>query len=200
MIWHSTRDPNGNLRYNQEHTKPELHEQGALPKSQQFADTGKTLGVASRGFHFTGRSTASDNHDANGNLHSDRSLLYDDRQNNESFIDSRNGTRANPDFKTPFGGVVTLGPVAGGVEFTPSSAEPVAQGQPGTTGPDWWSRIKSNFRSSTVTQSTNLPTKPAEKFQIGLRSSNVKVAKQDQKPTKESGLMTNTGVIGSVTR
>lgn len=198
MLHKTTRDPNGNLRYHMEHTQEdEQAKLSLLPKSQQFADTALTLGIVSRGFHFTGMTTENQDHDAA--IHSDKSLLHDPRQNNESFIDSRNGTTANPSFKSPIGGPQTTGPNPGGVEFVPSQAEPGAQGQ-GGAGPSWWDRIVSNFRAGTNTQSTNLGAKPPEKFQIGLRSSNVKVAKQDQTPTKESGLMTSTGVIGNISR
>jgi hypothetical protein len=177
MVHRTTRDPNGNLRYHQEHTKPFLPEQDALPKSRQFDDTTATLGVASRGFAFTGMTTDNQGHD--NAIHSGNSLLYDPRQNNERFVESRNGARSNAPFKTGGDIFQTTGPVAGGVEFIPSQAEPSAQGQ-GGYGPSWWDRIKTNFRAPNETQSTNLGTKPAEKYQIGLRASNVKVKKQDQ--------------------
>lgn len=199
MLWKTQRDPNGNLRYPLEHTPEDQTQKFSLnPKSQQFADTTPTLGVNSRGFHFTGRTTESDGY--NAGIHSERSLLYDVRQNNESFIESRVGATTNPSFKTPVGGPSTTGPVPAGVEFVPSQAEPSAQGQ-GGKGPTWWDRITSNIRAGTNTQSTNLGVKPAEKFQIGLRSSEQKPIKVDQvKPTKETGLMTNTGSAGSPPR
>jgi len=177
MIYHSDRDPNGNTSYPAEQTLPDNSQQGLLPQSNQFDDTGRTLGVASRGFHFTGHTTENQGHDAK--IHSGKSLLYDPRQNNENFIESRTGDRSNPPFKT--GGDIfhTVGPVPSGVEFVPSTAEPKKQGQ-GGHGPSWWDRILSNQRSNTDTQSSNVGVKPPEKFQVGLRSSNVKVMKQDQ--------------------
>jgi hypothetical protein len=66
------------------------------------------------------------------------------------------------------------------VAFTPSTAAPTAQGG---TGPTWWDRITTNFRDGIGTQSTNLATKPPEKFQIGLRSMIVKPQKTDQAKT-----------------
>jgi len=159
-----------------EHTKPDAHEQGALPKSQQFADTGRTLGVASRGFAFTGMSTENQGHDAA--IHSGKSLLRDPRQSNEYFVEDRSGSQARPAFQ---GGAVSLqtsGQQPDATAFTASEATPVAQGG---KGPSWTDRIRSNWRNFGNTQSTNMGTKPPEKFQIGLRSSNVKVQKQDQK-------------------
>jgi len=175
MIRKSQRDPSGNMRYPAEHTRPTVDmQQSALPNSQQFEDTTRTLGVDSKGFHFTGQTTISENHDQA--IHSAGSLLYDDRPNTENFIEQRNGARSNPQFKDA-PGPQTFGPVTPGVEFTPSSAEPAERGH-GTTGPSWWDRIKQNFRGGVNTQSSNLGQKPNEKFQIGLRSSNVVVAPQ----------------------
>lgn len=176
MITLTKRDPDGNLRYHQEHTKEDPSTvYTMLPKSQQFADTGRTLGIASKGFHFTGNTTENQGHDAA--IHSGKSLRKDARDDNESFVESRNGTRANPAFKTDGDIFMTTGGVDHGTVFTPSTAAPPAQGG---TGPIWWERIKTNFRSNTQTQSTNVGVKPPEKFQVGLRSSNVKVQKQDQ--------------------
>lgn len=177
MIYHTQRDPNGNLRYHLEHT-PEDHfsKLSLLPQSQQFADTTATLGVESRGFHFTGNTTENQGHDEA--IHSDRSLLYDDREDTESFIFSRIGATSNPSFKDP-PPVQRTGPNVSGTDFFPSTAEPAAQGS-GGAGPSWWDRITANFRSSTNTQSTNLGVKPNEKFQIGLRSSIQTPVKPDQ--------------------
>lgn len=177
MIYHTQRDPDGNLRYHLEHT-PEDHSAklSLLPKSQQFADTTATLGVGSRGFHFTGNTTENQGHDAA--IHSSKSLLHDDRDDTESFIFSRNGACSNPSFKDP-PAVQRTGPNVSGTDFFPSTSEPAAQGA-GGAGPSWWNRIKANFRSSTNTQSTNLGIKPNEKFQIGLRSSIQTPVKPDQ--------------------
>jgi hypothetical protein len=208
MIWHSNRDPDGNLRYHLEHTKEDPSTvYSMLPKSQQFADTGRTLGIASRGFAFTGNTTENQGHDAA--IHSSKSLLNDPRQINEWFVESRNGAESNPSFKTDDGLFQTTGPQPDATSFTPSQAAPVKQGG---TGPSWWERIQENFRSNQQTQSSNLGTKPPEKFQVGLRSSNVKVMKQDQHnnpgPTGPSAggvpsvgtYGTNTGVVGNISR
>jgi hypothetical protein len=176
MVHHSSGDKTGNLRYHLEHTKPVEHEGGLLPKSQQFADIGRTLGVQSRGYAFTGESTESHNHDAA--IHSGSSLINDPRQSNEYFVEDRSGARAVPQFKGSEFSLQTTGQNPDGTAFTVSKAAPPEQGG---EGPTWWDRIKTNFRNGQTTQSTNLPTKPPEKFQIGLRSSNVKPAKADQK-------------------
>lgn len=181
MIHRSERDPNGNLRYHLEHT-PEEHtaKLSLLPKSQQFADTTATLGVESRGFHFTGNTTESEGHDRA--IHSGRSLLHDDRDDTESFIFSRIGATSNPSFKDP-PPVQRTGPNVSGTDFFPSTAEPAEQGA-GGQGPSWWDRIKANFRAGGSTQSTNLGVKPNEKFQIGLRSSIQTPVKPDQSREK----------------
>lgn len=176
MITNTKRDPSGNLRYHQEHTKEDpATVYSMLPKSQQFADTGRTLGVASKGFHFTGMTTENQGHD--NAIHSGKSLRKDARDDNESFVESRNGTQANPAFKTGGDILLTDGPQPHGTVFTASTSASPAQGG---TGPVWWERIKENFRSNTQTQSTNVGVKPPEKFQVGLRAGNVKVQKQDQ--------------------
>lgn len=176
MIHHTKRDKDGNLRYMQEHTKPDAHEQGALPKSNQFEDTRATLGIASRGFHFTGMTTDNQGHDAA--IHSSKSVLNDARQSDENFVQDRSGSQANPAFKGDGFTFQTVGQNPDGTSFTASEAAPAEQGG---NGPTWWDRIVAN--RSTGTQSSNLATKPPEKFQIGLRSSDVKVTKQ---PTQNS--------------
>jgi hypothetical protein len=173
MIKKTKRDAAGNTRYPTEHTHPALGagtDQSALSTSQQFADTTATLGVASRGFHFTGMTTDNQGHDAA--IHSSKSLLNDSRSNNEAFIDNRSGSQARPAFKDNIG-PITTGPVPSGTDFTPSTAEPAAQGA-GGAGPSWWDRIKTNFRGQS-TQSSNLGVNPPNAFQVGLRAGNVAV-------------------------
>lgn len=177
LIRKTKRDPSGNTRYHLEHSQPVTStQQSLLPNSNMFADTTATLGVASRGFHFTGETTENSNAGM-GTVHSSKSLLYDKRDDTESFIYARNGAQTNPAFKdAPV--PQTTGPVPAGVNFTPSTAEPAAQGQ-GGTGPSWWDRIKSNFRRDS-TQSSNLGTKPPEKFQVGLTAGNQVVVAQNR--------------------
>lgn len=176
MIHNAKGNKDGNLRYHLEHTKPVEHETGLLPKSQQFADTERTLGVQSRGGAFTGNSTESER--STRAIHSTKSLLYDPRQSDEFFVQDRSGARAVPQFKGSEKVFQTVGQNPDGTSFVASTAAPPEQGG---TGPTWWDRIQENFRNGQTTQSTNLPTKPPEKFQIGLRSSNVKPQKVDQK-------------------
>lgn len=196
MLHKSSRNPNGNLRYMQEHTAPDTSREGSLlPGSNQFEDTQATLGISSRGFHFTGQTTEDDVADAT--IHSSKSLLYDDRDNNEAFIESRNGSRLNPSFKTPIGGPQTTGAVPSGTDFWGSTAEPIAQGASNTTGPSWWDRIVANWRNGNTTQSTNLGIKPPEKFQIGLRSSENKVVKPDQNRAKLAAQLATGSMPGS---
>jgi len=148
-------------------------QQSLLPNSQQFEDTTRTLGVESRGFHFTGMTTDNEGHDAA--IHTSRSLLYDNRDDTENFVQARNGSRANQAFKDALG-PITFGAPDPGVEFTNSTAEPSERGH-GGTGPSWWDRIQTNFRGAS-TQSTNAGVKPPEKYEVGLRSSNVQVTAQ----------------------
>lgn len=183
------------------------HEGGLLPKSRQFEDTGRTLGISSRGFAFTGMTTDNQGHD--NAIHSDKSLLYDDRQSNEYFVEDRSGSQANPAFKGGEVSFQTTGRQPDATAFTASAAAPAPQGG---TGPTWWDRIRSAANILT-TQSKNNATKPPEKFQIGLRASNTKPAKVDQKfpqgkgPTGPSSgsiplnfIGASGGVIGSISR